>query len=175
MNNELMTVAIFGNPFEATIARSCLEGAGISAFLSDEGTSVALTNGMGGIKLQVAARQSEQAIAVLTDSQQSDMRELDQAALDSEPVDSEQVEPPLTRREQDVDRALWSAIFGLAVFPPLEVYALWLLVKVFLSDERLSARRRRRGLVALIVSASWMIGSYLLIRAILNSDEVQVD
>ena len=91
---------------------------------------------------------------------------LDEAALDSDVVDSEQVEPPPTSREQNVDRALLSAIFGFVVFPPLEVYAIWLLIKVFLSDERLSARRRRRGLVALFVNSSWMIVFYLLIRAI---------
>jgi hypothetical protein len=54
---------------------------------------------------------------------------------------------------------------GLLLFPPLEVYVLWLLVKVFLSDERLSAKRRRRGLVALAISGLWIIGFYILIRA----------
>jgi hypothetical protein len=74
MNNELMTVAIFANPFEATIARGCLEVSGITAFLADEGTSVAVTNGVGGVKLQVPMCQSEQAIAVLAESQESDMQ-----------------------------------------------------------------------------------------------------
>jgi hypothetical protein len=169
MNDELMTVATLASPAEANIARSCLEAAGIPAFLAAEVAAVGLgwspANAPGGVKLQVPTRQSEQAIAVLGDSQQSDMQALEQAALESGVDDSEQLEPPPTTREQNVDRALRFAMVGLLLFPPLEVYVLWLLVKVFLSDERLSAKRRRRGLVALAISGLWIIGFYILIRA----------
>jgi hypothetical protein len=169
MNDELMTVAIFATPAEASIARSCVEAAGITAFLANEVGAVGLgwspANAPGGVKLRVPTRQYEQAIAVLADSQQSDMQALDQAALDSGVADSEELEPPPTSREQNVDRALRFAIVGFLLFPPLEVYVLWLLVKVFLSDEPLSARRRRRGLLALALSLFWIIGVYIFIRA----------
>jgi hypothetical protein len=169
MNDELMTVATLSSPAEASIARSCLEAEGIPAFLAAEVAAVGLgwspANAPGGVKLQVPTRQYEQAIAVLADSQQSDIQALDQAALESGVDDSEQLEPSPSSREQNVDRALRIAIVGLLLFPPLEVYVLWLLVKVFLSDERLSARRRRRGFVALAISGLWIIGFYLWIRA----------
>jgi hypothetical protein len=168
MNEELMTVATLPSPAEASIARSCLEAAGIPAFLAAEVAAVGLgwspANAPGGVKLQVSTRQYEQAIAALADSQQSDMQALEQAALESGVDESEQLKPPPTSREQRVDRALRIAVVGLLLFPPLEVYVLWLLIKVFLSDERLSARRRRSGLVALAISSIWIIGFYLWIR-----------
>ncbi len=44
MGSELVTVATFNNPAEATIARNYLEGDGVPAFLLDEET-VAMTWG----------------------------------------------------------------------------------------------------------------------------------
>jgi len=57
--NELVTVAIFLNPFEASIARSSLEAAGITAFLADEGTSVAVTIGWEESSSRFSMRQSD--------------------------------------------------------------------------------------------------------------------
>jgi len=147
MNDELMTVATFTNPAEACIARSCLEDAGITAFLADEGAAVALswslTNAMGGVKLQVPTREYDQAIAVLTDSRHSDMHALDQAALDSDFAESEKLEPPSTSSEgptMRLTREHW-----LLIGNPLTVQAVLSAVTIVLAAVIALMSRGGRG------------------------------
>ena len=76
MSDRLATVATFGCPVEANLARNRLEAAGIKAFLADEetvGMVWHLTNALGGIKLQVGDRDAEEALAILAESEAPDL------------------------------------------------------------------------------------------------------
>ncbi len=168
MSDELVTIATFWNTVEANLARNRLEDGGLHAFLADEeATSMtwALTNALGGIKLQVYARESEDARAILEERGAADLgapgpaedtsswrneaeRPLEQGGADA---DVDEAEPETTTRERDAERALRGAIFGL-LFLPLQLYVFWLLLKVFVSDEPLRAAKRRRALIAALIN-----------------------
>ncbi len=115
----LVTVARFVNPVEASLARNCLEGAGVEAFLADVATvSVAwqLSNALGGVKLQVAesdAARARLALREQRDDSAGDQKELAQeaTATATEPGEggeeiapegdgSDQLEPEPTGREE---------------------------------------------------------------------------
>jgi hypothetical protein len=159
MDNELVTIATFQSPVEASIAKSCLEAEGMDAFLADEAAVAMnwdLTNALGGIKLQVRMRQSEQAAAILAESKRSAASALDQTADGHNIAEPEELEPVPSSRERDVDRALKCLILGL-LLPPLEAYAVWLLFKVFLSTEPLDPVKRRYAVIAAVVAVSLAI------------------
>jgi hypothetical protein len=183
MSDRLVTIGTFGSAVEANLARNCLQAAGMKAFLADEETvSMAwhLTNALGGIKLQVQDGDAEEALAILAEGTTSDLLASSQAgeAL-SPPSDVEQLpepgvaeadepEPVPTSREQNADRALRGAVLGLLLLP-LQVYVFWVLVKVFVSDERLGPGKRRNAVVAAIINLPLMFGFCLLLRAILSA------
>jgi hypothetical protein len=76
MSDGLATVATFGSPVEANLARNQLEAAGIKAFLADEetvGMVWPLTNALGGIQLQVGDRDAKEALAILAKSKAPDL------------------------------------------------------------------------------------------------------
>lgn len=69
MDEELVTVAVFGSPFEAGMAKSELEACGIPAFIADEftiGANPLYSNALGGIKLQVPATYAEEAHQIVS-------------------------------------------------------------------------------------------------------------
>jgi hypothetical protein len=62
MKKSLVTVANFGDVFEANLAKAMLESEGIQAYLADgELATMAwhLTGAVGGVKLQVVSRHEE--------------------------------------------------------------------------------------------------------------------
>jgi len=68
MTIKLITVAIFGSPYEAGMARSELEAYGIPAFVADEyaiGANPFYSNALGGIKVQVPPEFVEEARKIL--------------------------------------------------------------------------------------------------------------
>ncbi len=69
MSDFLMTVATFGDPVEANLAKNYLEASGVQAFLADEETvnmDWALGNAIGRIKLQVGDQDAEAARTLLS-------------------------------------------------------------------------------------------------------------
>ncbi|UTW44641.1 DUF2007 domain-containing protein [bacterium SCSIO 12696] len=68
--SKFTTIARFDFPFQAQIAKSSLESAGIEAFVLDEHTinmNWLYSNAMGGVRLQVFTCQAEEAKALLSE------------------------------------------------------------------------------------------------------------
>ena len=199
MSDSLATVATFGSPVEANLARNLLEAADIKAFLADEetiGMAWHLTITFGWIKLKVGDRDAEEALAILAESEAADLPAPGQADEALPPtsggeqppelgwVEVDEPELALTSREQNADRAVRGAVLGLLLLPlhpdaflprqlyafwPLQLYAFWLLLKVFVSDERLSPDKRRRTVVAAIINLPLMFSFCLLLKAMLSA------
>jgi hypothetical protein len=73
MSDEMVTLTTFGDPIEAQLVKSRLEEEGISAFITG-GEAGGLFAGMGGafglVRLLVAERDQERAIAILEDAEE---------------------------------------------------------------------------------------------------------
>ena len=118
MQNELTTVATYASPFEAAIAKGCLECAGIRAFFAraiSAGLTPFASAWTGGVDLQVPALQLRQAIEVLGDLQKLKMPAPQEAALSSVKIE----EPDLKSRDSKADGAWRSIAMGL-LYNPLE-------------------------------------------------------
>jgi hypothetical protein len=158
MGFNMQTIATFSNGIAANLAKGRLEETGIRVYLADEqtvGLAWHLTNAIGGIKLQVADEDVDEARAVLAEQGDDEPVTGPPAIEENSVVDdadaSDEPEITSTLREQTADRALRGALFGLLLFP-LEFYVVWLLVKVFVSDEKLDRRRWRNAVVAAVIS-----------------------
>ncbi len=66
MAEEIVTVARFTEPLEADMARLRLQSAGIEVFLTGEHARI-LEPGLGDLRLQVAAEDETDALAILAD------------------------------------------------------------------------------------------------------------
>lgn len=69
MTEEMVTVAVFGSPFEAGMARSELESFGIPVFVADEftiGANHFYSNALGGVKVNVPSSYAEEARQILS-------------------------------------------------------------------------------------------------------------
>ena len=78
----LVTIARFTNPTEAHLLRMRLEAGGIEAFLQDENTiqmDWAISNAIGGVRLQVAEEELEAARELLKQDQGAEEGEPDPA------------------------------------------------------------------------------------------------
>lgn len=187
----MVTIATFGDALEANLAKGYLESAGIRAFLADDqtlGMAWHLTIALGGVKLQVADEDAQEARTILTerttgnaaapssvtnldpaDSIDADTAETAQAlALPAEPTPDDEIEaPPATAREQNADRAWRGAILGL-LFPPLQLFVFCLLVGVLISDQRLAQPHLRRAIVATLINLPLTLLAILFIRHLLG-------
>jgi hypothetical protein len=137
MTEKLVTVATFQMPTDASLAKSVLEANGLTAFLADEltvGVAWHLSNALGGIKLQVAEPDVEQAIAFLQEP-------------DIAPIDVEEGFTDVSEIEEAVNRALRAALFGIIVLP-LQLYSLWLLGGLLFSSWKLSYNERWKAFLA---------------------------
>lgn len=168
MSDELETVGTYWSPVEANLAKVHLEAAGIPAFLTGE-QAVAMTwlfaNAVGGIKLQVATRDADRALACLAETEPLTDQEIDDAeewgqadeeGTSSEPADTIAEKdldswPDLTAREQQADRALRGAILGLLFFP-LQFYVFYLLLNVCFSAGGLRREYRRHAFIAAMLN-----------------------
>lgn len=151
MNSSLVTVATFGNPLSANLARNLLQDEGITAFVADEnttGTVWYLSNALGWVKLQVAEVDAPRARELLKATPAEHRSELDEAL----PVtDDEDAIPVPNVRELNAQRALRGAVFGL-IMPPLLVYVIWLLIEIGMSGEPLSRRGHRSAVAAAAIT-----------------------
>jgi hypothetical protein len=186
MAGELVTVGTYLDPLTANMARSRLEDEGIRAFLADEEVSAmawTLTSAVGGIKLVVAAEDATRATLILADP-------IDEDPPPPPPEESEgiQTEPPppatgiradaadsgdgaedgpdeegpaLAPLDDTAVRAGKAALFGLLFFP-LSFYAVYLVLDVLSSDEKLSPEGSRGLNQALL----FLMPYFLLIAAI---------
>jgi hypothetical protein len=175
-------VATFWSPIEANLAKNRLEDAGLKAFLaSGDSVNMAwhLTNALGGIQLQVGDGNAETALAILAEDNVSGPATSDQREeAPSSPSDLEEsderraeeaaeAEPVLTSREQNAERAFRGAVFGL-LMPPLQLYVFWLLLKVFVSDERLGAEERRKAIIGAVICLPMMLAFCMFIGAVVS-------
>ncbi len=81
MDNEFVTIAIFGDTLEADMAKMRLELEGIESFLENEHFSRAVPFSfsifsLGGVKLQVRKNDVQEAIGILKEEQDSESQEV---------------------------------------------------------------------------------------------------
>lgn len=141
MSDCYVTVAEFPDSFRANVARNLLARSGIRALLLNEATvdmAWHLAGAVGGVKLQVDAQHADRARQLLADPSGAAP---ESPAAPEEPATSEvggaprtaedeDAEPILSDRDRNADRAFRGAVLGL-LFPPIELYVFWLLLKVF--------------------------------------------
>jgi hypothetical protein len=183
--DELATVAAYDDPVSARLALNHLRAAGLPAVLSDESTVAMdwlLANAIGGIKVQVNPKDVATARRLIEEHEQqraaadgpatppTDEMEEERAAAWAEELaaaedesDLDDDEPPLTTRERDAARAFRGALVGI-LFLPIEFYVLYVVYKVFVSEERLGARYRNMAFAAAIIMLVVLGGCYALIR-----------
>ena len=138
MTERLVTVATFETPFEAEVAKGRLESEGHTVFLADAETVTAnwlYSNAVGGVRVQVPEPEADQARASLADS-------------------APETESEWTAAEDYARRAFIASAAGLA-FPPLQLYALYLLAHYLGEAEDESAQTRRRALWAGLLLIPW--------------------
>jgi hypothetical protein len=187
--DELVTVASYDEAVSAELALNCLRQAGLPAVISDENTVTMdwlLSNAIGGIKVQVNPKDVKIARQLIEEHEQRRATvdgapapigdELEEDGLNAEAraggttevpsaedeSDLEE-EPPPTTRERNGSRAFRGALLGI-LFPPIELYVMYLVFKVFMSDERLGARYRNMACAAAIIMLIVLGGCYALIR-----------
>jgi Putative prokaryotic signal transducing protein len=184
MSNDLVTVATFADPVEANLAKNRLEASGVRAFLANEETvdmDWLLGNALGWIRLEVGDQDADAARAVLNRQEEletsSDVGpEKAPSALDEvEPIPEPDLEVEVeaeggddfdrepTGRDRDAERAFRGAVLGV-LFAPVQFYVFYLLVKVFVSDESLGDRERRRAIIAAVLCLFTLVGWYLFFR-----------
>jgi hypothetical protein len=188
-NDELVTVATFDDAVSARMAFNYVREASLRAVLSDENTVTMdwlLSNAIGGIKVQVNSKDVARAYQLLEDHQRQRagadteperlLDEIDEESMAAEAIASgqadvviEEEEPDLeeeplpSTREQFASRAFRGALLGI-LLPPLELYVLYLVLRVFISNERLGARYRNLAGFAAIIMLIVLGGLYAMIR-----------
>ncbi len=176
MSTELVTIAVAQDSVEANVVRNYLLDAGIEAFLvDDEAVSMnwVLANAYGGIKVQVAAGDADEARAALelksAAGEHGDVwtSTSPSASLERAPAD-EEPEKPLSDRAINANRAFRAAVFGL-LFWPIELYAAYVLFKVYRSSEMLGGRPRTLAKLASMIAATAIVAPLVVSLAFLRS------
>lgn len=107
-NEQMITVAVYGSPFEAGMAREELEAYGIPVYVADEftiGANHFYSNALGGVKVNVPASHADEARQILS-------IEVPSAENDASPSDTEN--PHKEVAKSFVWLYLMMYIFGLA-------------------------------------------------------------
>jgi hypothetical protein len=148
MTYELVTVATFANAIEAEIAQQLLEAEDIIAFVKDAATvNIAwhFTVAVGWVKLQVLPQDTETALSILADAKQEGqiITEPSTEASTTEsstPMEEQERLPTLSWTDLIIDYAFRAAVLSL-MFLPLQLYSLWLLLRLLLSGRRIHVNR----------------------------------
>jgi hypothetical protein len=186
MSDVLVTLATFNDTVEANLAKNYLEEAGFPAFLADEETvnmDWLLGNAVGRIKLQVGDRDAEAARTLLSQHghleapaaigpeeirfESSQAGPSPESEDQEEDQDADEFEPTQTTRDKNAERAFRGAIFGVLFFP-LQFYVFYLLLKVFISEEPLGDRARRKAIIAAIINLPFVVGLCISVRIMLS-------
>jgi hypothetical protein len=91
--------------------------------------------------------------------------EADDAEGEAEEDEPEDVDEYLSTRDRDAERARRTAVFGL-LFWPLQLYALYLVFNVLLSDAPLDARYRRLAWQAAMICVPFILKFGIAMRAL---------
>jgi hypothetical protein len=152
MSENFKTVAQFGMAAEAHMLKGRLEAEGLSVFIADEETvSVAWHFGqaVGGIKVQVSLEDLPKAKEIY-DS-------LDLGGLE------EGQEPQSSRAR----RAMLAAIWGI-LLPPLQLYSIWLALRLIFAEEALERESKTRLSIALFLDLyviAWILALIFMFSA----------
>ncbi|MHC4550135.1 MAG: putative signal transducing protein [Planctomycetota bacterium] len=133
MVGTLVTVAAFDNSLEAGYWQALLEAQGIPVVVSDREVVAMvwqIARAVGRIKLQVPVNEAGRATAILESLRRASP-----------------YRPPAA---PEASRALRAAFLGI-LFPPLQLYSLWLLVRLARRWRDLSPPDRRRMKLAALV------------------------
>jgi hypothetical protein len=182
MSESMVTIATFGTPVEAQLARNLLEEAGIESVLADAETVGMLWHvgsALGGVKLQVAEADEARARAVLArrarfpEPPARDDYGLDEgprkAVVRARPYDptEDEEDVPETPADATARRALRSAVIGLLLCPPLlHFYSVGLLLQLSGDREGLSAAGKRSAYAAAALDAMAFVAAALLWRGL---------
>ena len=190
---DLITVATFDDSVSASLAINRLKDAGMPAVLSHENAVTwfwYLSTAIGGIEVQVNAKDAETARSLIEEHVQITAADVDakagsgpgaeammgdeapeyfnadpeaetQAAHNSDPTRSHR----RNRRPRNASVTPIGprgAVLGIVFFPlPLQLYVLYLLFRVFVSEESLDDRHRHRSIAAGVINFVVLVGSYL--------------
>ncbi len=185
MSDHWITVATFNDTVAAAVAKNYLENEGIPSILLDEATVATdwmLSTAIGGIKLQVALPHVERAELLLTLIREGqDERAAEGAVADehAHAIASAEIAEDLKADQEDkqpinelADKLFRATVFGY-IIPPLQVYALFLMLQIAGSEGRVSPNRRWKlwfsgvlnvpilaiVVVLVLIAHSWLAGS----------------
>ena len=158
MEDKLVTVSTYDMPTEAHLAKGLLEANGLTAFLADEltvGVAWHLSNAIGGIKLQVPETDVERAASILAAREDPSIVAEDGLG-DLPEVEESEADSPLSTADKTVDRAVRAALLGL-LLPPLQLYSLWMLGRLTLSNQKVSLNKHRRIRLAIVLNLPMLV------------------
>jgi hypothetical protein len=183
MNEPLTTVATFGTPVEAELARNRLEEKGIAAVVVDAetvGMVWHMGGALGGVKVQVAESDAAKARAVLAARSGRSAFAADDYGVGDRAgrrrrhspvtVEDKEHEEPADDTEADTiaGRAWRSAVIGLLLLPPLlHFYSAWLLFQLPWSRGQLSHAGKRKAIFAVVLNLLVLFGVVLLLRSLI--------
>jgi hypothetical protein len=144
VSNSFVTVARFGTAAEAHILKGRLEAEGVAVTIADEETvSMAwhLGQAVGGIKVQVNPQDAERA------------REITAAESSLGDITAPRIHTAIA--EGVARRAMRAAFFGILI-PPLQLYSIWLVVRLLFSRHHQSPTVNRRIVLSLVLDL-WVV------------------
>lgn len=164
MGTRLVTIATFDQPAQARLAKNALDEEGIRSAISDENLVAMdwlLSNAVGGVKVQVWEEDADRAVAVLerkfgengeglgaagapedlaAQAEAAPPDEGEEPPPPSDGAESDAVPPP-SEREEYARRLVFTAFVGM-IFPPVVVYAVYLLLNALFGGGGLTSRGR---------------------------------
>jgi len=164
MSQDMVTVGVYSDTFQASMARNALEAAGVATFLQGDLSADLFQVGSAmGVRLLVSSVDENEAHRVLEELEASREQAADDAIAEGEPetndVESAFSEAPmeqglltpeptepkekLSEREENVGRAFRSAILALIFFPVIFL-ALYYLFLCYGDEEPLKPHVRSR-------------------------------